>query len=552
MGIFNFLKKKFKKKEILNENKDKRINLTHEVLTKGELNFQLKDGTIIKVLGQRHTLVEIEEYYEDGELFYGDREEVDCFHLTGYEEGYLFDEGDLCRLFDIDDYPDSDFTGFSTDWCGIEEEDNKETRQKKWGDYKSKFPEVSSKEQFDFFQNNINNNHNFLEKGNYVDGKKEGLWKSYHPFPILYEEGDYLGGKKEGLWKTYYENGQLKYEDIYVDGDNEGIGKNYHENGQLEQEGLWKNGEQEGLWKEYYENGQLYKEENYVDGKKVGKLKTYHENGQLREEKLMNELGGVSEIRNYHENGQLELKLGDRKINKNGTLNCYKEYYDKEGKILSKIVVENTEPKEFIYYDSNGQIKNPIQNQNGFNRIFKGGDQKFIKEIGLNSGYQEFIKKGGVFNGEMKTYDDTGILIHHIDKLFQEEKGDNVLVDGNETRWFSDGGLTFKLSYKRGLRDGFGVFYDVYSWIEKIDYCVNDIDVSWDSFENKKMMLKEILNYMNNGVNVRPINYIGLCESLGFNGDWEVGNLSKIGFNFSRTEVEGQKEIIKNLLLSLK
>lgn len=128
---------------------DTRQIISHEVMTKGSFTFELNNETTMEVYGQRHTLVEIEEYYEDGKWFYGDREEVDCFHLTGYEEGYLFDEGDLCRLFDVKDCGEWDFNGSSTDWCGIEEEDNKETRQKKWGDYKSKFERIKSKDQFD-------------------------------------------------------------------------------------------------------------------------------------------------------------------------------------------------------------------------------------------------------------------------------------------------------------------------------------------------------------------------------------------------------------------
>ena len=42
-----------------------------------------------------------------------------------------------------------DYNGFSTDWCGIEEDDDNETRQKKWDDYKAKFPKATSIKHFD-------------------------------------------------------------------------------------------------------------------------------------------------------------------------------------------------------------------------------------------------------------------------------------------------------------------------------------------------------------------------------------------------------------------
>ena len=137
------------KEEVL-RNGDTRITLSHEVMTKGNFYFELNDGTEMNVFGQRHTLVEVEEHYDDGEWVEGDRDEIDDFHLTGYEEGYLFEENDICKFFEVDDYGDWDFNGFSNDWCGIEDEDDNETRQKKWNDYKSKFPRVSSKDQFEF------------------------------------------------------------------------------------------------------------------------------------------------------------------------------------------------------------------------------------------------------------------------------------------------------------------------------------------------------------------------------------------------------------------
>ena len=132
------------------KNGDTREIITHEVMTKGSFTFELNDGTTTEVSGQRHTLVSIEEYYEDGEWYEGDRNEIDDFHLTEYEKGYKYYEDDICKLFDIEDYGEWDFNGFSTDWCGIEEGDSEEIRHKKWKDYKSKFDRIKSKDQFDF------------------------------------------------------------------------------------------------------------------------------------------------------------------------------------------------------------------------------------------------------------------------------------------------------------------------------------------------------------------------------------------------------------------
>jgi hypothetical protein len=124
--------------------------LVHEIMTKGIFMFEDKDGNDMKVFGQRHTLVSVTQTWdEEGEEWEEtNREEIDDFHLTEYEDGYRFDEDDICKYFEIEDWPEWDFNGFSTDWCGIEEEDSFDVRQKKWDEYKNKFPLISSKNQF--------------------------------------------------------------------------------------------------------------------------------------------------------------------------------------------------------------------------------------------------------------------------------------------------------------------------------------------------------------------------------------------------------------------
>ena len=50
-------------------------------------------------------------------------------------------------------------------------------------------------------------------KGNFKDGKEEGLWKEYYDNGQVFEEIPYKDGKKEGMWRRYYyRNGQLETE----------------------------------------------------------------------------------------------------------------------------------------------------------------------------------------------------------------------------------------------------------------------------------------------------------------------------------------------------
>ena len=48
------------------------------------------------------------------------------------------------------------------------------------------------------------------DKGNYIDGKKEGLWEEYYDNGQLKAKGVYKEGKEDGTWEVFDEQGQLK------------------------------------------------------------------------------------------------------------------------------------------------------------------------------------------------------------------------------------------------------------------------------------------------------------------------------------------------------
>ena len=73
------------------------------------------------------------------------------------------------------------------------------------------------------------------------------------------------------VYRTYYdpEKTQLESEVFMMNGKKEGVYKSYHEKGQLFQKVNYINGKREGIYKSYHDNGQLLEEINYIDGKKV-------------------------------------------------------------------------------------------------------------------------------------------------------------------------------------------------------------------------------------------------------------------------------------------
>lgn len=117
-------------------------------------------------------------------------------------------------------------------------------------------------------------------EGNYVNGKKEGIWKTYYLNKKLKSKGAYAEDKKEGLWVEYNENGVLENEVNYFMGKKEGLMKVYQRENILKARVNYKNGKEDGVGEYFDEQGQIELKVNYKNGKEDGALEHY-KNGQL-------------------------------------------------------------------------------------------------------------------------------------------------------------------------------------------------------------------------------------------------------------------------------
>jgi hypothetical protein len=83
------------------------------------------------------------------------------------------------------------------------------------------------------------------------------------------EQGSVRNGKRVGLWVSFHENGQLLFKGTYKDGGLVSPYVYYYDNGQLEYKGTFKDGKLDGPWAKYHKNGQLWFKETFKDGDKV-------------------------------------------------------------------------------------------------------------------------------------------------------------------------------------------------------------------------------------------------------------------------------------------
>lgn len=125
-----------------------------------------------------------------------------------------------------------------------------------------------------------------VEEGNYIDSRKDGLWKRYWANGKLRSEVFFDTGKPMGEYKLYYENGKLEEHSNWVNSKNLGEFKRYYANGNPQQHFLFAdNGKRNGLQKYFHENGKLAMEVHIANGFEAGVMRRYNPDGSLAEEK---------------------------------------------------------------------------------------------------------------------------------------------------------------------------------------------------------------------------------------------------------------------------
>lgn len=106
-----------------------------------------------------------------------------------------------------------------------------------------------------------------ITRGDYIEGKKEGIW--------IYVVGDnrdeieYIDGLRNGLFKSYYKDITISYEGKYVDDLPNGEHKWYWVNGKIKKQGKYVMGRKNGDWKKYDLEGNPIITISYKNGKEV-------------------------------------------------------------------------------------------------------------------------------------------------------------------------------------------------------------------------------------------------------------------------------------------
>ncbi len=97
-------------------------------------------------------------------------------------------------------------------------------------------------------------------------------------------EGNVVNGKPDGLWRTYYQSGNIKSAFTYTKGHVEGVGFFYYDDvaNTLRAQVTFKDDEPDGLYKEYYDNGARKANILFNEGEKEGDASFYYKTGEIQ------------------------------------------------------------------------------------------------------------------------------------------------------------------------------------------------------------------------------------------------------------------------------
>ncbi|NOZ34245.1 MAG: toxin-antitoxin system YwqK family antitoxin [Chlorobi bacterium] len=237
---------------------------------------------------------------------------------------------------------------------------------------------------------------NVIDKNNF----KQGYWIEHRPFSEKkIQAGNYIDGKKEGVWKAWYPSGKLKSEITYKYGEKYGKAKILFENGNTAEEGVWLKDKWVNKYKAYYQNGKLSYVWNYNEfGTRSGYQRYYYENGNIKIEGKWIDGKENGVIREYYPDGSLrsEKIFKDGKTGKDSIT-----IYEIKEKIISEIgksdTIQDTIKLHFSEPDSL--------------EIFEGDGQHIFYNKFKQKEKEGLFKNGYLIDGKQYFFDNTGKLI---------------------------------------------------------------------------------------------------------------------------------------------
>jgi len=115
-----------------------------------------------------------------------------------------------------------------------------------------------------------------------LEGKRSYVYHFYSSGKPA-AEGWYLNQAKDSVWTYYSEfDGSLRIREPYLDGKLNGVARSYYTGGEISEEVEWKQNIKDGAWKQYYINGVPRLSGHYKNGLLQGSYELYFSDNTIK------------------------------------------------------------------------------------------------------------------------------------------------------------------------------------------------------------------------------------------------------------------------------
>lgn len=213
-------------------------------------------------------------------------------------------------------------------------------------------------------------------KGEIDYSDDHGRYVEYYQSGKVRAEGPRSGSRSVGYWRYFSEDGTLQSDGEFVDGKKSGVWTSYYTSGKPSAKGTISNDEPTGEWTYWFEDGKTSSTGSYEQGKKKGTWSTYSSTGKLLTE--IHYAEGAGEYLEYFENGKLKTRGLLLEEKREGTWEFYDETGHREGTCTYKAGMGT-------YY---GYFKNgALQTKGAMDGDLKTGTWEIYENDGKLSGY---------------------------------------------------------------------------------------------------------------------------------------------------------------------
>lgn len=187
-----------------------------------------------------------------------------------------------------------------------------------------------------------------------------GYFKSYHANKQLQSSGNYVNGKRDGLWLQFYQNGMIKDSTTFSNGNPVGTSLKWHRNGFISDSAVYIS-DGSGLCISWFDDGTPSSAGRLTPRlNEYGKWVYFHKSGKRSSEAIYND-GKLAEVKYFDEEGNIITDTSNR--NKGsafpGGLPAWQKYLQNSLYFPSSVKITNSDKAVVVVdaaIDENGKV----------------------------------------------------------------------------------------------------------------------------------------------------------------------------------------------------